>query len=156
MESSKTTKDNLKLEIVKLLAGWDSNPRWSIPHRVNSRDRSAATATYQLLVTPSGFEPETRWLKASYSTNWATKSIYYVLYYFVGRNGFEPLTPIFPRFRSNFWPDYRKENIDKSEILLRALPTELPPQIVPPQGLEPWTHWLRVSYSTNWAKRECK
>ena len=24
--------------------------------------------------------------------------------------------------------------------------------LVRPQGLEPWTHWLRVSCSTNWAK----
>ena len=24
--------------------------------------------------------------------------------------------------------------------------------LVHPQGLEPWTHWLRVSCSTNWAK----
>ena len=52
----------------QLLAGWDSNPRWSITRRVNGPDRSASTATYQFLVTPPGFEPGTHWLKVSYSS----------------------------------------------------------------------------------------
>ena len=38
----------------QLLVGWDSNPRWSITRRVNSPDRSAATATYQFFGDPFG------------------------------------------------------------------------------------------------------
>ena len=38
----------------QLLAGWDSNPRWSITRRVNGPDRSASTATYQFFGDPFG------------------------------------------------------------------------------------------------------
>ena len=33
-----------------------------------------------------------------------------------------------------------------------ALPCDKAADFVHSQGLEPWTHWLRVSCSTNWAK----
>ena len=48
-------------------------------------------------------------------------------------------------FRDIYWISLIKKGI-----------TEVTP-FVHPQGFEPWTHWLRVSCSTNWAKSaKCK
>ena len=37
--------------------------------------------------------------------------------------------------------------------VLRAQPLSQRKLLVPEQGLEPWTHWLRISCSANWATR---
>lgn len=42
-----------------MLAGQDSNLRWSNAHRVNSPDRSSSTATCQFKWTTVGIEPTT-------------------------------------------------------------------------------------------------
>lgn len=48
-------------------------------------------------------------------------------------------TAVLVTWRNRFLPNHQSVNIDNHVVL--------------PQGLEPWTHWLRVSYSTNWATR---
>ena len=102
-----------------------------------------------ILAPPVGLEPTTCGLTVRRSTDWA-KGEYLCWHYLSSRAVTRQVLSAYMSLTSVFGMGTGGPSWQSTQTIVTAFTVLF--FLVHPQGLEPGTHWLRVSCSTNWAK----